>query len=250
MIYGGLNNSDYSFLKEMKDRNKLIIAEYNILGFPTPELDRNKVEGLLDIHWTGWIGKYFSSLDTLNNPELPEWIYHLYRTQNHKPWNFHSSGIVFIQFNNRVVVLENQLDLDFEVPYIYSSDHAMKSYNLPYKVNYAYWFDIIEPGKNEVLANYKIHTNARGDSVLMANFIPSEFPAVIEGANNAPLFYFAGDFADNRVKLSTAYFNGIEKCTPFLFYKDRPGDRRTFFWEYYRPLMSGILKKFSPEKQK
>ena len=248
MIYGGLNSSDYLFLKEMKDRNKLIIAEYNILAFPTPELERNKVEDLLDIHWTGWIGKYFSSLDTLNNTELPEWVYHLYSEQTNKPWTFNKSGIVFIQFNNRVVVLENQNDLDFEVPYIYSSEHMMNAYKVPYKVNYAYWFNIVEPGKNEVLAYYKIHANARGDSIMQASFIPSEFPAVIEGVDESPLFYFAGDFADNPVKLSTAYFHGIEKCAPSVFYSDRPGDRRTFFWEYYKPLMTGILDKFSSDQ--
>lgn len=42
MIYGGLNNSDYLLLKEMCDRNKLVIAEYNTLGHPTPPLERIK----------------------------------------------------------------------------------------------------------------------------------------------------------------------------------------------------------------
>ena len=33
-IYGGLNNNDFLLLKEMKDRNKLIIMEYNSFDYP------------------------------------------------------------------------------------------------------------------------------------------------------------------------------------------------------------------------
>ena len=34
-LYGGLNNNDFLLIKEMKDRNKLIIMEYNSFDYPT-----------------------------------------------------------------------------------------------------------------------------------------------------------------------------------------------------------------------
>ncbi len=241
-IYGGLLNNDYLLLKEMKDRDKLIIAESNVLAFPTPDLERSKLEDLLDVHWTGWLGRYYESLDTIVNPDFPEWILRLYNKQYGKAWEFTKSGIVLVQYNDRVVVLENQEHLDMEVPYIYSSKAAMEKYNVPYKINYPYWFEIVEPGNNIELASFKIHTNSVGDSILLNNFIPDEFPAIIGSSGSAPYFYFAGDFADNQVKPILAYFDGIEKIAPYLFYSERPSDRRKFFWEYYRPLMSSILE--------
>ncbi|MEA1898654.1 MAG: hypothetical protein U9N53_13420, partial [Bacteroidota bacterium] len=217
-IYGGLLNNDYLLFKELKDRNKLIIAEYKTLTYPTPDLERSKMEALLDVHWTGWVGRYFESLDTIASPDLPEWVIRLYNKQYGKAWEFHKSGIVLVQYNDRVVVLENEEHLDHEVPYIYSSKYAMQEYDLPYKMNYPYWFEIMEPGGNIELANFKIHTNSAGDSIMLNNFIPNEFPAIITGPGEAPYYYFGGDFADNDVKPILAYFYGVEKVAPYLFY--------------------------------
>jgi len=86
LIYGGLNNSDYSLLKEMKDRDKLVIAEYNILSYPTAPLERNKTENIFDIHWTGWAGKYYMDLNPATNPEIPKWIIKLYEKHNLETW--------------------------------------------------------------------------------------------------------------------------------------------------------------------
>lgn len=248
-IYGGLLNNDYLLLKEMKARDKLIILEANTLTYPTPDLERSKVEELLDVHWTGWIGKYYASLDTLDNPNLPGWVVELYRKQYGKKWEFTKSGIVLVQYDDRVVVLENETHLDIEVPYIYSSGCGMEKYNIPYKVNYPHWFEIMESGDNKNLANFKIHANTAGDSILLSNFIPNEFPAVIRGKDNANYYYFAGDFADNPVKPILAYFKGVDKVAPYLFYSKRQCDHRAFFWEYYKPLMSSILEMHMPDEE-
>ena len=37
-LYGGLNNNDFLLIKEMKDRNKLIILEYNSFDYPTAQI--------------------------------------------------------------------------------------------------------------------------------------------------------------------------------------------------------------------
>lgn len=243
-IYGGLNNNDYLFLKEMKDRKKLIVGEYNLMAFPTPDLERTKVEELFDINWTGWIGKYFESLDPERSPELPEWIVKLYESQYKQTWDFHKSGIVFVRYNNNVVVLENETHLDMEVPYIITTKAGMEKYGLPYKVHYSDWFDVIVPGNNIVTSFYKIFTNEVGDSILMSNFIPNDFPAVIESPSDSPYFYFCGDFSNNAVWPVTAYCKNIEKISHH-FHSDRPGDQRKFFWEFYKPLISGILEVYS-----
>jgi hypothetical protein len=240
LIYGGLNNNDYLLLKEMRDRNKLILAEYNILDYPTSPLERNKTENLFGIYWTEWTGKYFESLDTLKNPDFPPWILKLYSTQYRREWSYKNSGIVFLKGNNRIVVLENETHLDFEVPYVISTKYGREKFNLPYKVNFPYWFDIIESGENNVISNFKIHTNEVGDSILDVNMIPKIFPAVIQQPGDNNYYYFAGDFATNPVNHKTAYFKGIEKLD-FLLTKDTPGNGTRFYWNYYKPLITGIL---------
>jgi hypothetical protein len=249
-IYGGLNNNDYLFLKEMSKRKKLIIAEYNFIGYPTNDLERNKVEDLFDMHWTGWTGKYFGSLNSNENKELPVWIVDLYKKQYDLPWEFKDGGIVLVNNQDEIVVLENKTHLDFEVPYIYTEKETMEEYHLPYQLSYTGWFDIVLPGQNRVLATYKLHTNEMGDSLLSTHFIPNEFPAVIQSPNGNPYFYFCGDFSNNMVNPLTAYFKNVENVADNIFFTDKPTDKREFFWCYYRPLISGIMYKYAPPVEK
>lgn len=249
MIYGGLNNSDFLFMMEMYNAGKLVIAEHNILDYPTEALNRFRVEELLDVKWTGWTGRYFESLDSIDNPDLPQWIINLYRDQNRKPWTFTKSGIIFLKNNNRVIVLESETHLEFEVPYIYTKPYGQEKYDLPYKVHYPYWFTIVEPGSNNVVSEFKIHPNEVGDSILNMNFLPSAFPAVLENpAGSSPYFYFAGDFADNPIAFKTAYFKGFERLK-FMLVKDKPVSRSKFFWTYYKPLLTSILDSYYNEKK-
>lgn len=242
LIDGGLKAYDYLLLKEMKDRNKLILAEYNILDYPTSPLDRNKTEILFGISWTEWTGKYFESLDILKNPDFPPWIVSLYEKQFRKDWSFKNSGIVLVK-GNRVVVLENETHLEIEVPYIYTTTYGQEKFDLPYKVNFPYWFEVIESGENNVIANFKIHTNEVGDSILYSNMIHKIFPAIIEQPGENNYYYFAGDFTYNPVNNKTAYFKGIEKLE-FLLVNDAPGNGTRFYWSYYKPLITSILDRY------
>lgn len=247
-IYGGLNNNDYLFIKEMTDRKKPVIAEYNFIGFPTNDLERKKTEDLFDIQWTGWIGKYFKSLQEESNDELPVWAVNLYKQQYNLPWEFENGGIILVNEVNEIIVLENKVHLDFEVPYIYTCAESMDEYGLPYQLSYTGWFDIMLPGVNKVLSSYKIHTNEAGDSLLSTHFIPNEFPAVIQSSNGNPYFYFCGDYSNNEVSPVSAYFNNVERVAKNLFFRENISDKHEFFWRYYRPLVTGILEKYAPEK--
>ncbi len=242
-IYGGTNNNDYLFLKEMKNRKKLFIGEYDILAYPTDLLERTKTEELFDLKWTEWLGKYFTSLDSVKNPDLPKWIMDIYRDQYHRPWTFKHGGIVFVSFNNRVVVLEDKKDLDFGVPYIYTTEYGQQKFGLPYKVPFPSWFEVVDPGNNKVVSTFKIHVNDLGDSILTSNSIPNQFPAVLESSTEYPHFYFAGNFSNNPIYLRTAYFSDYEKfCqkigVPFL------NKKRYFYWHFYQPLMTHILDRY------
>lgn len=243
MIYGGLNNNDRLLLKEMKDRKKMIIGEHNILAYPTSQLDRANTEEVFDLKWTEWLGSYFPTLDTIKNPEFPKWIIQMYRQQYNHSWDFKNAGIVFVNYNDRVVVLENGTHLDFEIPYIYTGKYGQEKFDLPYQIRFPYWFEVLEPGKNRVVSMFKIHTNELGDSLMDAHFLPTEFPAVLESTTDAPHYYFAGDFSSNPEHMRSSYFYNVEKINQAL----KPpllSKRSDFFWNFYYPLMSHILDQY------
>jgi hypothetical protein len=242
-VYGGLNNNDYLLLKKMKEANKNIITEFVLLDKPTSELVREKTEDLFGLRWEGWVGRYFHSLDNTSKENVPAWIVDLYKEQNNGKWPYHNAGIVLVHKYGKVLVLENNNHISHQYPVIQTNKEYASKYNLPDTVNYSFWFDIVssDKGTNDTLSLFKLKTTSLGDSLLNANRLNSEFPAVLVHNKDYRFYYFAGDFADSNIEPWSAYFAGIQHA-PFLFSSKRKYDRRRFFWEYYNPLMKTILK--------
>ena len=244
LIYGGMTNNELELLKLMKNKKKLIINEFNIIASPTPNYIRKQYEKEFDITWSGWVGRYFENLDTNMNRELPNWLVNNYKEQNNNQWPFTKSGIAFVRNDDKIVILENQTDLINEIPIIITNPSYVKPYDLPTVITYSFWFDICYAGpKNDIISEYHIISNNRGEAILKMWNIPNVFPAVIKSNQDYPYFYFAGDFADNPISMRTSYYKYIEKFD-FLFYKLSINDRKSFFWRYYRPLVTKILKDY------
>jgi hypothetical protein len=246
-LYGGLDENDISFLAKMKEKNKLIVAEFNFLAKPTTDAIRARAESVLDISWTGWTGKYFESLDTTKNRELPEGITGLYLKQNRGKWPFKKSGIVFVNnFTMKIVVLENVKQLNFEAPKIITSKSGQDNYEVPYEIPFSGWFDITYPTKasQSIISYYRIKTNNNGDSVMVSNKLPRVFPAVIKN-KKGNIFYFCGDFCDNQVSIGLLKFVGTPAIARFLSDKGSISDPSSFYWNYYYPMMTRVLNDYS-----
>jgi hypothetical protein len=237
-IYGGLNNTDFLLLKEMKDRNKLIIMEYNSFDYPTAEFESFRTQEKLGVTFTGWTGKYFSSLDTTLK-DFPIWMTAMYRKEYKKPWTFTKAGIVILKEKD-ILVLEDGIHLKNPLPHIITDDNSVKKYGVLSSVGFDQWFDIIDPLQNNIISKFKLETTSIGDTLLSNNGLNSEFPAVVQEPVTQRTYYFSGDFATYDVPFWTARFKGVDKLKA-IFYSDKPEDTRRFFWLYYKPLINGIF---------
>lgn len=246
ILYGGLSIQDLDFLKLMKAKNKLIITEFNTIGSPTSPEIRNQFESLFGMKWSGWTARYFNSLDTLINKELPLWMVKNYKTSHSGKWPFKNAGIVFVSDKDQVVVLEDSTHLNDAMPYIISTAQGQKQLGLPEKIKYPFWFDVILPNEqtNKIAAKFNLSLKTNGISELKKYGIPSSFPAVLhQNVTHPKFYYFSGDFCDNPISLTSSYFKGIEYFK-FLFYDtENPMERKSFFWNFYKPLMTNILEK-------
>ncbi len=242
-IHGGLNQNDYLLLKNMYQQKKLVLTEFNLYASPTSSLIRLKTEQLLGIQWSGWSGRYFATLDTMRNNDIPYWVIRTYKQEHQGEWPFRSAGIIFTRSDNKVVILEKGIHLNIEVPMIVTNEKFTNSYGLPQKVHYPFWFDIETTGaRNEVVSNFELFTTVFGDSLLKENNIPRVFPAVIK-AKDRPFWYFSGDFADNPVSQFSACFEGIRKVD-ILLYNNNTESRKRFYWTYYVPLVTKIMHNY------
>ena len=237
-IYGGLNNTDYLLINEMKNRNKLIILEHNSFDYPTPAFESFRTQEKLGITFSGWSGKYFEKLDTTAK-NFPVWMTSMYRKEYNKPWTFTKPGIVLLREKN-IIVLEEGTHLKDALPYIITDDANCSKYGVPSSVAFNNWFDIIDPLQSNVISKFQLSTNALGDTLLKSNMLSSSFPAVIQEPVNQRIYYFSGNFASNKVNFCTSRIKGFGKHKGIL-YSDKPDDTRRFFWLYYKPLINTIF---------
>ncbi|HAX92503.1 MAG TPA: hypothetical protein DCY25_00910 [Bacteroidales bacterium] len=240
-IYGGLNNTDYLLVNEMKNRNKLIILEYNTLDFPTPEFESYRTQEKLGIKISGWSGKYFEKLDTTAK-NFPVWMTAMYRKEYGRPWTFTKPGIVLLSQKN-IMVLEEGTHLTDARPYIHTGAENASKYGVPETVSFDKWFEIIDPLDGNVISNFELATTALGDTLLAGKMLGSSFPAVTQDTVTGRVFYFSGDFANNDVTYCLSRlkgFNGIKGIN----YSEKPADSRRFFWLYYKPLIKTIFNDY------
>jgi len=245
-IYGGLDEGDVYFLSKMKEKGKLIIAEFNFFATPTTSLVRNEAENLFGLKWSGWTGCYFAQLDTINNPGLPKWIVRLYKEQHLNTWPFTKPGIVFIHSDESIVILEKDTDLKFEAPKVMTYNYGVNKFKIPKVINYPYWFEITESSdiNNKVVSYYEILTNNRGDSILQHHNIPKVFPATFENTKSSPFYYFCGDFTNSRIDKTTYKVLGINYLKMFGLNKNDLNDRSAFFWLYSLPITTTIIDNY------
>ncbi|WP_026998219.1 hypothetical protein [Flectobacillus major] len=252
ILYGGMSEQDLFLLRKMKEKHKLVMMEFNDINSPTSPNIRRGFENDFGMQWTGWIGRYFDSLDTTVNVELPRWLVRNYIKQ-HGSWKFNKSGIAFVSDTDQVVVLENETHLDTEVPFMVCNKEGQEYYGLPQNIKYPYWFDILryDPKVNRPLAFHEIYTNNAGKKELQKYGIPSRFPAIlIHRDNDYEFTYFAGDFSDNPIGMLSTYFKWIEYIAPWFVQDQAISDRNDFFWEVYQPMTSKILNDYYQKVKK
>lgn len=244
LIYGGMSENDMYLMKKLKENNKLIITEFNVIASPTSNALRNEFEQLFGMQWTEWVGRFFSSLDTNINQELPRWLIRDYKAQHNDNWPFTRPGLAFVKNDGTIEILESGTHLEVDVAMIRSTEEGQKRFGLPEMIKYPYWFDIMRTSEsNNVISVYELAPNAKGDSILTQFGIPKYFPAVTERIEgDFRFYYFAGDFADNPIDQSLAKFAGVHYLGNYLYDKRSKEERVSFFFKFYRPLVSTILK--------
>jgi len=244
IIYGGLSTQDMQLLEDLKSRHKLIITEFNTIGSPAAEMIRVRFEQSFALRWTGWVGRYFSTLDTAIDKEIPHWLINGYKRNHQGSWPFKKEGIALVSDKDQVVILENGKHLNFPLPVITTEETYQRKYHLPSSINYSFWFDIIntDTSINKITSWFNIKTTDTGRAELARYGIPFRFPAVqTHQGKDYQFWYFSGDFCDNPVTQFSSYFKGVEWFKFLFLNRLDKSARKSFFWRFYQPLLTTIL---------
>lgn len=250
-IYGGLEWHDLLFLEYMIELKRLVIAEFIFLAPPTQPAQRERAEELLGVEWQGWTGRFFHTLDLNRDDNLiPGWLPQLYEKNYGRPWNFKNGGIILVNEDETLLVLEEGHQLnESSQPMIRTEKKHRRYFGMSDKIGYPGWFDITLPTSPtaEVISWYELNFTDDGRNVMLENGLPEKFPAVIMETGSKNVIYFAGDFGHTPISRRFVTLKGAKFFELFLADLNDPTDRSGFFLAYYLPVMKKILGDFQKD---
>ena len=239
----GITAAEMNMISMCSYAGSTIIGEQDIMTTATDEKVSEQLQELFGIHQTGWVGRYIYDLADLT--DVPYWAPPMYKEKYGVEWRCSGSGILLVSSDGDILVFEASKDFeDDSLLRIQVAEDYRKEFGKR-KVNYYSWFELIEPvGSTETLAQFEFNFNSTG----MEKFAPVSdspiFTAVTRARrteNSAPTYYFAGDFGDYVNDRTVTNFLGAN-----IFYRavsvDRDGDVTHFFWHFYEPFMTRIIK--------
>ncbi|MFT6396844.1 MAG: hypothetical protein ACJAYU_001588, partial [Bradymonadia bacterium] len=71
-LFGGLSSADVDTLDELTSAGRDLFVEFNTLPPPTGEAERARMEEMMGVTWTGWVGRIFSDLHEIS--DVPDWF--------------------------------------------------------------------------------------------------------------------------------------------------------------------------------
>lgn len=246
-LYGGMEKEEVEKIAEAVHKGTTFIAEFNAFGSPTREKARDRMYSVLDLEWSGWIGRYFDDLAV--DGEVPAWAVRNYEKQTGEKWSFEGAGLLLVDENDELVVIEGE-DLGGKTVQFSFTDNGMKRFSDHIEkesISYHYWFDIVRPyDEEDVLATYSIDASRETEEKLKENGIPLTFPAVV---NSGDTYYFAGDYADHASDMDFYQYEGMDTINR-LFTKGGRSSINAFYWNMYFPMMESILESITLKESK
>ncbi|WP_226669512.1 hypothetical protein [Metabacillus litoralis] len=239
LLYGGIKQEEVNAINaSLIENNQTLIAEFNTFGSPTEPRVRENFYHLLNLDWTGWMGRIFNDL---SNKEVPVWVKDNYEKQYGEKYSFTGTGLIFVSEEDEVIVFTDK-ELKSEFVTFNFTENGQKQFNMNEQIQYNYWFDIVEArNEEEVQATFELSLSDKAKAELTKYDIPLKFPAVIHHQDRLyDTYYFAGDFVDHDKIPSIYQISGLTWWQK-MFSFEQKGRTDTFFWKAYVPMMKKIL---------
>lgn len=239
----GFNADDMSVVSYAYENNATVVGEMELFNSDMSASVKAQLESLFGMSETGWVGRYIYDLQDFS--DVPDWAPELYEQQSGVEWQFSGSGILLVSNEGKIIVLEQKTDFNSKnLLQVYMNSDYKKEFKGCKKTDFYNWFELIEANADaESLATFEFDVNATGMEKMAGISSNPRFVAITRKKvkNKPDAYYFAGDFNDYVSKKNINKFLGADKLFKFLSY-DNPGDISCFYWKFYNPLMTKILK--------
>lgn len=231
-LYGGLNVKEIEVIERFVRAGGRLICEFNSFASPTAGDVRRRMEKLLHLHWTGWVGRWQHDLSDYR--EIAEWIRRRWEAQFQRPWDLVGPGLIFVHESGRVLVLREGLEVAAGDPMFLQFGES--------KLPYHYWFDVVLAERPEdVRGTFHLTVTEPGRKLIEHFGIPEAFPAVLHD-DEFRYAYFAGDYADQDTSIDPPFVGGITTLRRWMAQAGLIHDALRLTWQVYVPTMERMLE--------
>jgi len=249
-FFGGLEETEVAATEAFAKRKGTIIGEFSTFASPTDAALRARMEKVMGVRWTGWIGRYF--VDFRDEKDVPKWLYDLYRKRYKKEWDISGSGYMLCKDESEdfIILLDEtstQLGdvyrdgLEFVPLGAFSNHDVMEGVNA---AKFTYWFDIMEKlGGTEELAQYQWNLTETGRKKLADKGLNLVFPAVMRKKGESTVYYFAGEYVDFFRAMGRPDTRATLYINRSFYGRPIAGSTEYFFWSTAYPLITNILRR-------
>jgi cellulose synthase/poly-beta-1,6-N-acetylglucosamine synthase-like glycosyltransferase len=231
-LYGGLGPTEVAVIERFTRAGGRLVAEFNSFASPTGADVRRRMEKLLHLRWTGWVGRW--QADLADHREIAEGIRRRWEAQFGRKWDLTGPGLIFVHDSGRVLAVREGLEVARGAPMYLLHDGA--------KLPYPYWFDVvIAEHERDVRASYHIDALPAGKRLLAHFGIPERFPAVLHD-DRFRYCYFAGDFADQATSFDPPWLGGITTVRRWMASWGLINADMRLTWQVYAPTIHRLLQ--------
>ncbi|MFC4736633.1 hypothetical protein ACFO4L_08575 [Bacillus daqingensis] len=202
-----------------------LLMESALLTGSTEQDVRSDILSFTESSWSGWSGRWMSSLNK-NDADVSAELIAQYEQID--PWNYTGAGYVFVHEGTGGIVA---VPSEGEGPVLSFTDMGRERYGIEQSPRYSGWFQLIEADSSDHLAaSFELNLTEAEEALLKEASIPVTSAAVQQfRRSGSTITFLSGDFSDLDAAPFTyrythpAFVDVIRAAVP-----GEPEDR--FFW--------------------
>lgn len=252
-IFGGLEESEVEAAEYFASEGKLIIAEFNTFASPTPKGLAERMEAVLGVTWTRWIGRYFT--DFSNEKDVPYWLYQIY--DGSSEWEKQgkvdledettAAFVLVVDESDEFIFLWDDEDIAGAsavtfVPRIEFMDGDVMQGTKPSPITY--WIELLYPNEGtETLADYEFNLTAKGQGKMAAHNLKLTWPSITRLKKNYTAYYLVGDMSDFDKAMGSPRTRLTLHINRNYYGKaTAKGSQAYMYWNGYYPFLTNVLR--------
>ncbi|MCB9508406.1 MAG: hypothetical protein H6697_12185 [Myxococcales bacterium] len=241
-LFGGISHEDIDALEEFVGAGRDLLVEFNSLPPPTGPDERARMEELLGVKWTGWVGRVFPDLHDIT--DVPDWFEPFF--EEHFPGRPLPTdpSLVMFSYEGELIVVSHP-DYGHIAPRVrFTPAAADRLGDLRADAPLYKWFALVDPGPQalelaELLLPELVLTSEEFHEAGLHLSYPALTEFVVGRSHRFSMPIDGGNIPFDPGRYTVA---GVHRGQALLNRRRDTLALEPVFWQFYVPVMLKILR--------